>query len=255
MGLFKKKGSKAVGFVDYDFWASAVENVYGTRPDVEAFDKLIREKYDVEKIYYFGRFGLPALEAEVNLIRVSGGEPVDTQDSDRIRGERTDFIMLEYIFKYITNAKNIDTIILFTADNQFMSVVTFLKERLEKKIVLAGVTKTLGGRFKLLADDIIEVPGEDAERNVYYDMIIDNFRYIHRHKDKMIYPTFLSTITTVARLNEAPEEKVRESLQELIDKKIIYKVEIAVNQGENTVRVLRLDKNKAQKAGLYLTDS
>ena len=86
-------------------------------------------------------------------------------------------------------------------------------------------------------------------------MIIDNFRYIHRHKDKMIYPTFLSTITTVARLNEAPEEKVRESLQELIDKKIIYKVEIAVNQGENTVRVLRLDKNKAQKAGLYLTDS
>ena len=41
MGLFKKKGSKAVGFVDYDFWASAVENVYGTRPDVEAFDKLV----------------------------------------------------------------------------------------------------------------------------------------------------------------------------------------------------------------------
>ena len=254
MGLFKKKGSKAVGFIDYDFWSSAVGNVYGIKPDVDAFNKLVREKYDVEKLYYFGRFSLPALEEEVNMIRAADGEPVDTQDLDRIRDERTDFIMLEYIFKYVTGAKNIDTVILFTSDNQFMSVVSYLKERMEKKIVLAGVTKTLGGRFKLLADDIIEVPGEDAKRNIYYDMIIDNFRYIHRHKDKMIYPTFLSTITTVARLNEAPEENVRESLQELIDKKIIYKVEVAVNQGENTVRVLRLDKGKAQKAGLYLTD-
>lgn len=254
MGLFKKKNSKAAVFVDYEFWSSAVDNVYGVRPDVSAFDKIISEKYDIRKKFYFGRFTLPVLEAEVAAIRETGGEAIDTQDSDKIRGDRSDFVMLEYIFEQLETDKSIGTVILFTSDNQFIPVVSFLKEKMDVKIVLCGVEKTIGAKFRQLADDFIEVPGGETPRNTYYDMIVDNFRYIYRHKDKAIYPTFLSTITTVARLNDVPEDNVRTALQELIDKKIIYKVEVTVNQGENTVRVLRLDKVKAQKNGLYLTD-
>jgi hypothetical protein len=254
MGLFKKKNGRAIAFIDYEFWSSAVDNVYGMRPDIESFDKLISSRYDVAKKYYFGRFTLPALEAEANAIRASGGEAVDSQDVDRIRGDRSDTVMMEYIFKTMTTEKNIDTVIIFTPDNQFMSVVSFLKERLGKKIVLCSVKRTLGARFKLLADDIIEVPGDEVPRKVFYDMIVDNFRYIYRHKDKAIYPTFLSTITTVARLNDVAEEDIRNALQELIDKKILFKAEVTVNQGENSIRVLRLDKLRAQKGGLYMID-
>ena len=100
----------------------------------------------------------------------------------------------------------------------------------------------------------MEYPELTAQRNKYYDMIIENFRYINRHRDKMIYPTFLSTVTAVARLNNVSDEDVRNALQELIDKKIIYKTETVVNQGENTVRILRLDKGKAIAAGLYTVD-
>lgn len=254
MGLFKKKGGEAAAFIDYEFWSSAVDNVYGIRPDIDAFDKLISEKYKIGKKFYFGRFTLPALEAEAGTIRATGAEAIDTQDVDRIRGDRSDFLMVEYIFKQLSTNKNIDTVILFTSDNQFMPVVSFLKEQMRKKIVLCSVKRTLGTKFKLLADEVIEVPGEDAVRNGFYDMIVNNFRYIYRHKDKQIYPTFLSTITTVARLNDVSEDDIRTALQELIDKKIIYKAEVTVNQGENSIRVLRLDKQRAQKGGLYLTD-
>lgn len=254
MGLFKKKAGGAVAVVDYEYWYYAMENAYGSKPDVSSFTETLKSKYDVRNVYFFGRFVVPELMEEVSKIKEAGGEIVDAQDQENFKNDRIEFYMLDYIYRSVMSNKDIGTVIIFTCDGGFVPVAKFLKEKMGLKIVFCGIRNTLAGKFKLLTDDIIEVPGVDAVRNRYYDMIIDNFRYIHRHKDRTIYPTFLSTVTAVARLNDVSEDDVRNALQELIDKKIIYKVEVAMNQGENSVRVLRLDKAKAQRNGLYLLD-
>ena len=254
MGLFKKKIDRAIAVIDYEYWFYAMDNAFSRKPDVAAFNELLKGKYDVQKEYFFGRFVGPELTEEIEKIREAGGEIVDAQDQDNYKNDRVDFYMLDYVYRAVLAEKDVTAVIIFTYDGGFVPMAKFLKEKLGKKIVFCGIRNTFAAKFKLVADEIIEVPGEDAVRNRWYDMIIDNFRYIHRHKDRPIYPTFLSTVTAVARLNDVPEEEIRVSLQELIDKKIIYKVEVAMNQGENTVRVLKLDKSRAQRNGLYLLE-
>ncbi|MBQ3868228.1 MAG: NYN domain-containing protein [Clostridia bacterium] len=253
MGLFGKKKGKTVVFVDFDHWCAAMDNVFKRQPAIDAFQEWQKSQNAPKKVYYFGNFMNPLLEKEKEAIEAEGAEIVDTRDPYNYRSDRTDFVMLDYIYRCLIEEKDVDTFILFTADNRFVSVLSYLRQA-GKKVILCGVRGCLGAKLKAEADEVHEVPEEEAERNRYYDMIIDNFRYIYRHKERGIYPTFLSTVTTVARLNEVPEDDIRQALQELIDKKIVFKAEVSMNQGENTVRVLRLDKGRAIEAGLYVTD-
>ncbi len=254
MKLFGKKNGKTAVFTDFDHMYEALGNIYGRHPDTAEFQQIIRAKYDVVRFAFYGNFINPELQKETDAIRGAGGEVVDTRDPDNYRKDRTDLIMLDQIYQTAAADKSVETFVIFTADDQFISPFTFLRTRLGKKVVLSGVRGCLSARLRGAADEVFEIPEETAERNRYYDMIIDNFRYIYRHKERNIYPTFLSTVTNVARLNEVSEDDVREALQQLIDKKIIYKADVVVNQGENTVRVLRMDKGRAIEAGLYPRD-
>ena len=254
MGLFGKKKSKAAVFVDFEHWSIAYDNVYRMNPDIDRFYRDLTEKYEIKKIKFFGDFMNPTLERQMNEIRKVTNDIIDTHNPDAFRKDYTDFIMLDYIYQCAVDEKKIDTYILFTGDGHFSSVLHYLKNKLKKRVIVFGVRDCISSKLRNSADEVVEYPELTAQRNKYYDMIIENFRYINRHRDKMIYPTFLSTVTAVARLNNVSDEDVRNALQELIDKKIIYKTETVVNQGENTVRILRLDKGKAIAAGLYTVD-
>jgi len=254
-GLFgRKKGKKVAVFVDFEHWCFALDNVFRMQPDIPKFYEDLTNEYDVKSIMFFGDFMNPALEKQMNEIRKVTNDIIDTHNPDAFRKDYTDFIMLDYIYQCAAQNKKIDTYVLFTGDGHFSSVMHYLQNKLKKKVVIFGVRDSISKKLKSSADRVVEYPGLDAQRNIYYDMLVENFRYISKNKQKNIYPTFLSTITTVARLHNVPEEDVREALQELIDKKIVYKTEVVVNQGENTVRVLRLDRSRAIDAGLYVVD-
>ena len=98
-----------------------MDNVFKRQPAIDAFQEWQKSQNAPKKVYYFGNFMNPLLEKEKEAIEAEGAEIVDTRDPYNYRSDRTDFVMLDYIYRCLIEEKDVDTFILFTADNRFVS--------------------------------------------------------------------------------------------------------------------------------------
>ena len=217
----RKKKTGAVVFVDYEHWFISYKNLYRIKPDLKAWYDGLCEKYDGLDIYFFADF-TGELKNELPEIRKITNHIVETRNqTERLKKDMTDFIMLDYIYQMGVDKKSPKTFIIVSGDGHFQSVVRFLTTKLQKKVVVYGVAQAFSQQLKEAATEIVELPSSEEQVGRYVQMVIHNMAYVVDHPK--IIPTFTGTERAVARQNQVPEEKIRATLNLMLDKNYLYK--------------------------------
>lgn len=219
---------KAIAFVDYEHWYYGFRNIFHMDPDPVSWRKELDEHYSMEEIMIFGDFSNDRITDGLNKLRAISNTVISTQQPhDRHKKDMTDFIMLDYIYQVSAERNDVGTYILFTGDGHFQSVVKYLIQKLGKKVVVYGVSKSVSTRLKDVATEVHEIPLAAEVTKDRYQMIADNMAYVTTRNN--IYPSFRGTVEAVARYNDVPEEEIATALREMLDKGLLVQKERRVD--------------------------
>lgn len=201
----------------------------------------------------FGDFSHEAINQELCKIREITNTIIETQNTDvRRKKDMTDFIMLDYIYQTAADRPEIDTYILFTGDGHFHSVAKYLIQKLRKKVVVYGVSGSVSKSLKSAASEVRELPSVEERSLRYYHMILQNFEYVESKAD--IIPTIKTTASTVARLNDVPENEVLQALKQMMESGYVYQKETRV-RSNNRVKIVVADWEALKRDGLWARES
>lgn len=219
---------KAIAFVDYEHWYYGFRNIFHMDPDPVSWRKELDEHYSMEEIMIFGDFSNDGITDGLNKLRAISNTVISTQQPhDRHKKDMTDFIMLDYIYQVSAERNDVGTYILFTGDGHFQSVVKYLIQKLGKKVVVYGVSKSVSTRLKDVATEVHEIPLAAEVTKDRYQMLVDNMAYVSTRNN--IYPSFRGTVEAVARYNDVPEEEIATALREMLDKGLLVQKERRVD--------------------------
>ena len=217
-----KSKLKAIAFVDYEHWYYSYKKLFHLKPDVLEWRKQIEEEYRLEDLMIFGNFKYEAIREELNKIRSATNSIIETQQfSGDHEKDMTDFIMLDYIYQSVDMYPNIDTYIIFTGDAHFQSVIKYLLQKHDKKVVVYGVKGAFSSMLKRIATETIEFPATDIVIKGIYPLIVKNMEYVSGKST--IIPTFLATARTISEKDGVDEELVKIALNDMLDKGLLYK--------------------------------
>ena len=249
--LFKRK-SKAIVFVDYEYWFYSYKTRFGLQPDPFAWRSEIEKKYSIVDIMVFADFSSPGLSTELGKLREVTNTIIETgTESNRRKKDMTDFVMLDYIYQMADSHKKIDTYILFTGDGHFQSVIKYLIHKKKKRVVVYGVNDSFSKRLQAVATESYVIPFDDELYRIYRKMIIENMAYIV-DKPKII-PTFNGTVEAVANKYNVPADQISATLARMIDEGLIVKKEQRVEFAKR-VKVLAADWTLLIQKGLWTPD-
>ena len=243
------KKERVIAFVDYEHWYYSYKNFFHLKPNVTEWRKQLEEKYQIEDIMVFGNFEYVDIREELNKIRSITNSIIETQQYAGVHEkDMTDFIMLDYIYQYVVEQPDVETYILFTGDAHFQSVIKYLIQKCNKKVVIYGVRNAFSGMLKIIATEAIEVPATEDVIKSIYPLIVDNMNYV---SDKYtIVPTFLATASAISKKHNIPEELVKIALNEMLNKRLIYKRQQIVDFNRS-VTVLAADWERLNKEGMW----
>ena len=248
--IFRGGGKKrAAAFVDFEHWCISMQKLYGQKPDVRAWYEMIRKEYDVAEVVFFGDFS-GSLKYELEKIRSVTQHIIETQNSGtKYKKDFTDFLMLDYIYRYSIHNPRIDTYILFTGDGHFTSVVNFLKTECRKEVVIHGVAGATSKKLWDEATRCIEFPTAEQQKEQCRQAILKNLDRLDAKSRGRLWATFMKTVSTVAEAEDLPEDEVKQEMQCLVDEHYITR-QIRYSRGRK-VAVLAVDWEKLAAAGLY----
>ncbi len=249
--LFKPKGckSRAMIFIDYESWYYSYKTLYGMRPDPKSFRTVIEKEFSIEDIMVFGDFSISGISEELVNLRTITNTIIETGNTyNRHKKDMTDFIMLDYIYQYVDEHKNIDNYIVFTGDGHFQSVVRYLTQKKKKRVVVYGVRDSISRQLREAATEVRELPEQGEVQKHRYSLIVKNMEEI-RNKPHII-PSFMATAEAVSKKYDLDLQCVKEALQEMVDAGYLYR-ELKVVGFRRSVRVLAADWDKLREAGLW----
>lgn len=239
----------AIAFVDYEHWYYSCHNLFHIDPDPIKWRKELEQKYNLRKIYIFGDFSNKGISAGLDKLHAISNTVISTQQpSGRHKKDMTDFIMLDYIYQVSAEEQDIGTYIIFTGDGHFQSVTKYLIQKLNKKVIVYGVTNATSNRLKDVATEVFEIPAAEEVIQSRYQMIVDNLAYVSDHDD--IIPSFKGTVAAVARRNDVPEDEIAIALQEMLEKGLLSRTDRRV-EFNRTVKVLTANWDALIEAGLW----
>ena len=196
---------------------------YGLRPRIREWRDKIASEYNIRELLFFGDFSNPGMRGEIPRIREVTNLVIETQNtSPHYKKDFTDFIMLDYIYqKALVSADNgVGTFIIFTGDGHFSSVVKFLVDKCEKKVIIYAVREGLSGMLKNVASKCIELPEDGEPERTYYSMICYQANELQKrfgeNTDKA--PSFSSVINTVSEVYGMDRETVKDIANTMADR-------------------------------------
>lgn len=196
---------------------------YGLRPRIREWRDRIASEYNIKEILFFGDFSTYGMRSEIPRIREVTNLVIETQNtSPHYKKDFTDFIMLDYIYqKALVSADNgVGTFIIFTGDGHFSSVVKFLVDKCEKKVLIYAVREGLSGMLKNVATKCVEVPEDGELEHTYYSMIVYHVNELKKRfgdaSDKA--PSFTSVINTVSDIYGIERETVKDIANTMADR-------------------------------------
>jgi hypothetical protein len=135
----------------------------------------LKERYDVLDVTFFADFSNQHLANEVPRIREITNNIIFTAPTGTGAHKKdfTDFIMLDHLYQRAMSAKDIDTFIIFSGDGHFSSVVSFLKNTMDKEVGIYGVKDALSNQLRNIASWVNTVPSEDDIYKPYYQAIFE----------------------------------------------------------------------------------
>ncbi len=245
----KDEKPKAIAFVDYEYWYYSYKNFFGMKPNIVEWRRHLDEKYRLNDVMVFANFDNKEIRKELVNIRKITNSIIETQQIiSNFSKEMTDFIMLDYIYQYVNEAQDTDTFILFTGDAHFQSVVKYLMQKCNKKVIIYAVKNSCSSMLKQIASETIEYPASDEVIQALYPIIVENMAYVSSRFD--VVPTFMATSRTISSQYDVPEEMVRIALNDMKHKGLLYSRKQRVDFNK-FVDVLAANWEALVEAGLW----
>lgn len=234
---------KAVAFVDYEHWLFSLQNNYHMEPDILKWSNELKKNYEISDIRFFGDFSQEAMSRELVRIRQISNQVIETKNgSVNYKKDFTDFIMLDAIYQTAIFSKETDTFIFFTGDGHFSSAASFLKNTLQKSVIIYGVKNSFSNALKAAATTWFEIPSESDIFTNCYQLILKHIAYVDSTSTGF-RATFWNTVKFVSTRNDIDENVVTASLRQLIEEGYIYqKVESVSFQKQLKILVVNWEK-------------
>ena len=240
---------EAIALADYESWYYSLNNLYKLKPDIQAWRKELEESYNLKDVLVFGDFSNKGIREELTKIRCVTNSIIETQQSiNGTKKDMTDFIMLDYIYQCVNDYPNINTYVLFTGDAHFQSVINYLIQKRNKKVIVYGVKDAFSNQLKNIATKAIEVPAADEILQSFYPIIVENMSYVS--EKSAINPTFSATARILSTRNNVPEDLIKAAIAEMLRKGLLYTREKRVDFNQS-VPVLRANWDKLVEVGLW----
>ncbi len=235
---------KVALFVDYENLFYSMHNKFQCQPDpmelvniALRYGQLVvaRAYGDFEKNIY--------IKAEVPKVRASSLEVVHTR-TEMIGGKEksfTDFKILEDLFVFKEENKDVDTVVLATGDGHFSNIVARMKIRDGKKVVIVAVKGSLSRELQMAAgkEDSLEING------ISYEVDLEDLnRFILNQETRYQYLTFIRTTQAYLDSLDVPLER-----KDFYQKKIVTALnqlivggrieQIKINRNNIPVNIIR----------------
>lgn len=245
----KEKKAKAIAFVDYEHWFYSYRKLYHLKPDVIEWRKQLEENYCLEDVMVFADFSYKEIRDELTKIRCVTNSIIETQQTmTNSKKDMTDFIMLDYIYQYVSEHPKTNTYILFTGDAHFQSVIKYLIQKCGKKVIVYGVKDAFSNQLKQIASNWFELPASEDILKGLYPLIVNNMAYV-AGKNRIV-PTFNATARALSKQNDVSEQLIKAALVEMINKGLLYTQKYRV-EFNRSVNVLAANWEALVKEGLW----
>lgn len=246
--LGKEKKPKAIAFVDFEHWFYSYQNLYHLKPDMMEWRKQLEEKNSLDDIMVFADFSNKEIREELVKIRSITNSIIETQQDRQSKKDMTDFIMLDFIYQYVSEHPKVDTYILFTGDGHFQSVVKYLTQKCRKNVIVYGVKEAFSNQLKQIASSWVELPATEDVIKGIYPLIVDDMAYVSERIK--IIPTFNATVRTLSTRNEIPEDLIKAAIVEMLNKGLLYTRKYPV-EFNKSVNILCANWDALVKEGLW----
>ncbi len=246
-GLHKKSKPTAAVFVDYEHWYISLYRMYQIHPNLKSWLADMKEKYNILDVTFFADFSNQHLANEIPRIREITNNIIFTAPTGTGAHKKdfTDFIMLDHIYQRAMSSKEIDTFIIFSGDGHFSSVVSFLKNNLNKEVGIYGVKDALSNQLRNIASWVSTVPSEDDVYKPYYQAIFDLLK--RKEGYKLTPAKVMAEVTSNSKLTHAVAES---ALNRLIESAYIQQKK--VHTEKRSFVALFPNWNKIYASGLYI---
>lgn len=220
------------------------------RPNPFRWANELKKHYELNDIRFYGDFSQEVMSRELTRIRQVSNQIIETKNgSENYKKDFTDFIMLDAIYQTAIFSKDISVFILFTGDGHFNSVAAFLKNTLQKTVLICGVKNSFSNSLKAAASSWFEIPNKDDVFSNCYQLILQYIAYVES-RNTGFRPTFWNTVRSVAEHNGVEEPMVNASLQQLIGQGYIEEKTETV-KFQKQLKVLVVDWEKAIRDNLW----
>ncbi len=228
--------SKVAIFVDYENLFYSMYNKFQTQPDPMEFIRIARQYGQIITARAYGDFEKnPYIKNEVPKLRAASFEVVHTR-TEVVGGKEksyTDFKIVEDLFVFKEENRDVENIILATGDGHFSNIVARMKIRDGKRVIVVGVKGSISRELQMAAgrDDVIEISGFGYEVDPE-----DLKRFILVQEDRYRYLTFIRTAQAYLEKMKIPEEhrncclkKITAAMNRLIEEGYLEQVRIMRN--------------------------
>lgn len=242
--------SRIAIFVDYENLFYSMYNMFQTQPDPMEFIRIANLYGQIALARAYGDFEKnPYIKNEVPRLRAASFELVHTR-TEVVGGKEksyTDFKIVEDLFVFKEENRDVENIILATGDGHFSNIVARLKIRDNKRVIIAGVKGSISRELQMAAGntDVIQVSG------ISYDVDVDDLKqFILMQEERYRYLTFIRTAQAYveksgvsAEFGSCYRKKVIMAMNRLIDEGYIEQVRIMRN--DIPLNIIKITDNKS----------
>ncbi|MCL6610517.1 MAG: NYN domain-containing protein [Peptococcaceae bacterium] len=229
--------TKVAIFVDYENLFYSMHNKFQAQPDPMEFIRIARQYGQIITARAYGDFEKnPYIKNEVPKLRAASFEVVHTR-VEMVGGREksyTDFKIVEDLFVFKEENRDVENIVLATGDGHFSNIVARMKIRDGKRVIVVGVKGSISRELQMAAgrDNVVEITGfrcaVDPE---------DLKRFILAQEERYRYLTFIRTAQAYLEKMKIPGE-----YRSCCLRKIIVAMNGLINEGYlEQVRVMRND--------------
>ena len=223
-------------FVDYEAWFYGCKNQYQTEPDVVGWFNHIKDKGQIDDVFFFADFSHDAIKDHIVKLRNISNSIIDCSKGDKAK-EYTDFIMLDHIYQRLFRQADIKQFILFTGDSHFQSIVAFLRNFNEKKVGIYALEGSLSPLLAEASDWYVRVVPSNRQHEAIKKALLKNLKWIGEKPDAV--PTFSKTVNVVSRnYPDFTERDIANVLSSMITKGIVKQEETVLPHSGVTVKKL-----------------
>lgn len=220
------ENNKVAIFIDYENLFYSMYNKFQAQPDPMEFIKIARQYGQIIIARAYGDFEKnPYIKNEVPKLRAASFEVVHTR-TEVVGGKEksyTDFKIVEDLFVFKEENRDVSTIILATGDGHFSNIVARMKIRDGKQVIVVGVKGSISRELQMAAgrDSLVEIAGID------YKVDLDDLKsFIIAQEERHQYLTFIRTVQAYMEKLKTPDEFKNHCM-----KKIIAAMNVLIGEG------------------------